>query len=74
MNVQLTLIESVDAAEDWKLDTETREIGRLGLQSAREALASARAALNADTTVEITAGIDVDDFDQTVEIELPAAA
>ena len=83
MNVQLTLIESVDAAEDWKIDTETREIGRQGLQSARQALASARAALSAAAITaaatalptENTAGYTADlDLDESGDIELPAAA
>ena len=74
MNVQLTLIESVDATEDWKIDTETREIGRQGLQSARAALASARAALSAEPVADFTADLDLDTTDETADIELPAAA
>ena len=79
MNVQLTLIDSVDAAEDWKIDTETREIGRQGLQSARQALASARAALTAaaltsEAAIDYTADLDIDGFDEAGDVELPAAA
>jgi len=39
---QLVLLEA--AAERWRLDPETREVGRRGLEQAREALAEARAA------------------------------
>lgn len=74
MNVQLTLIESVDATEDWKIDTETREIGRQGLQSARQALASARAALSDAAALEMSEMSEMSKIDETGDIELPAAA
>lgn len=64
MNVQLTLIESREAPVDWKIDEETRSIGREGLRSAREALANARTAL--ETPIQTDTDSD--------EIELPAAA
>jgi hypothetical protein len=43
---QLTLIDVNE--RDWRLDDETREIGRQGIARAREALALARAAARAD--------------------------
>ncbi|MBV8236619.1 MAG: hypothetical protein JO085_11890 [Acidimicrobiia bacterium] len=39
---QLRLLEPPD--ERWRLDSETRELGRRGLEQARRALADARAA------------------------------
>ena len=39
---QLLLLEPPD--ERWRLDPETREVGRRGLKEARQALAEARAA------------------------------
>jgi len=39
---QLLLLEPPD--ERWRLDPETREVGRRGLEQARRALAEARAA------------------------------
>ena len=39
---QLLLLEPPD--ERWRLDPETREVGRRGLEQARQALAEARAA------------------------------
>jgi hypothetical protein len=41
---QLLLLEPPD--ERWRLDPETRELGRRGLEQARRALAEARAANN----------------------------
>jgi hypothetical protein len=41
---QLRLLEPPD--ERWRLDPETRELGRQGLKEARRALADARAAAN----------------------------
>lgn len=64
MNVQLTLIESSEAPVDWQLDDETRTVGIEGLRTAREALAAARATIEAQhlTTSDLT------------DVELPAAA
>jgi hypothetical protein len=42
MDTQLTLIETKPA--DWRLDDRTKEVGRLGLTQAREALRVAREA------------------------------
>jgi hypothetical protein len=39
---QLLLLEAPD--ERWRLDPETREVGRRGLERARQALADARSA------------------------------
>jgi hypothetical protein len=39
MEKQLTLIETKSA--DWRLDERTREVGRVGLSQAREALRAA---------------------------------
>jgi hypothetical protein len=39
---QLRLLEPPD--QRWRIDPETRELGRRGLEQARQALASARAA------------------------------
>jgi hypothetical protein len=39
---QLALLEPPDGR--WRIDTETRELGRRGLEQARRALADARAA------------------------------
>jgi len=39
---QLLLLEAPE--ERWRLDPQTREVGRRGLEQARQALASARAA------------------------------
>jgi len=66
MNVQLTLIDSADAAaSEWQIDDETKEIGLAGLRMAREALAEARTLLS-----EATEPVDTN-VDGT---ELPAAA
>jgi len=79
MNVQLTLIDSSDAvASEWRIDDETREIGRAGLRTAREALAEARSALTdvAATVAATSVSAGTDDEIDTIseDVELPAAA
>jgi len=50
MATQLDLLHSrpVDDGDDWRIDDETRAIGRRGLAKARAALAESRARLDAD--------------------------
>lgn len=71
MNVQLTLIESREAPIDWKIDEETRSIGRAGLRSAREALAAARSSLEPEITL---ADASVPADLEPLTLDLPVAA
>ena len=43
-------LQLLDQAPDWRLDDETRDVGRQGVAAARAALAAARHADTADST------------------------